>query len=110
MHRVMSGKDRPLTYDQGYGWNIAKSLAEVGQFEEKSLIDGCADSNTSSILHVADGVVVLTMMCLMEQAGATITVGTWPRALKVFKQNLEAGKFDESMKLSGGRKMKIRGM
>jgi len=43
----------------------------------------------------------------MEQAGATITVGTWPRALKVFKQNLEAGKFDESMKLSGGRKMKI---
>ena len=67
-------------------------------------------SNSSSILHVADGVAVLTMVCLVEQGGATITMGTWPRALKVFKQNLEAGKFDESMKLSGGRKMKIRGM
>ena len=59
---------------------------------------------------MADGVAVLTMVCLVEQGGATITMGTWPRALKVFKQNLEAGKFDESMKLSGGRKMKIRGM
>lgn len=43
----------------------------------------------------------------LAEAGATITVGTWPRALKYFKQNLEAGKFNESMKLSDGRTMKI---
>ena len=44
---------------------------------------------------------MLTMMrVLWNRGGATITVGTWPRALKVFKQNLEPGKFDESMKLS----------
>ena len=49
---------------------------------------------------------MLTMMCLVEQGGATITMGTWPRALKVFKQNLEAGKVDESMKLSG----RLKGM
>lgn len=34
-------------------------------------------------------------------------MGTWPRALKYFKQNLDGGKYNESMKLSDGRTMKI---
>lgn len=34
-------------------------------------------------------------------------MGTWPRALKYFQQNLDAGKYQESAKLSDGRTMKI---
>ncbi|KAJ8614248.1 hypothetical protein CTAYLR_001089 [Chrysophaeum taylorii] len=52
----------------GYGWAIAKALAE---------------------------------------AGATITVGTWPPVLNIFKSSLEKGKFDEDCKLSDGRMMTI---
>src|SRR5271170_5917407 len=49
--------------DHGFGWAIAKALAE---------------------------------------AGAEILIGTWAPVLKIFTQSLEAGKFDESRKLSDG--------
>lgn len=52
----------------GYGWAIAKALAE---------------------------------------AGATITVGTWPPVLGIFQKSLSTGKFDEDMVLSDGSKMVI---
>ena len=54
--------------DQGYGWAIAKALAE---------------------------------------AGAEIIIGTWTPLMKIFIGSLEAGKFDESRKLSDGSLMKI---
>ena len=54
--------------DQGYGFAIAKALAE---------------------------------------AGASIVVGTWPPALGVFQKLLERGSMDESMALSGERKMEF---
>jgi enoyl-[acyl-carrier protein] reductase I len=49
--------------DQGYGFAIAKALAE---------------------------------------AGATVSVGTWPPALNIFLNLLERGKLDESRRLSSG--------
>ncbi len=54
--------------DQGYGWAIAKALAE---------------------------------------AGCEILVGTWTPILKIFTQSFEAGKFDESRKLSNGKMLEI---
>lgn len=54
--------------DQGYGWAIAKALAE---------------------------------------AGATIIIGTWTPLMKIFSSSLEAGKFDESRKLTDGSLMQI---
>jgi len=54
--------------DQGYGWAIAKALAE---------------------------------------AGAEILIGTWPPVLKIFKMSFDAGKFDESRRLSDGSLMQI---
>lgn len=54
--------------DNGFGWAIAKALAE---------------------------------------AGAEILVGTWPPVLRIFTQSLQAGKFDESRKLSDGTLMQI---
>lgn len=38
----------------------------------------------------------------LAEAGATVLVGTWPPVLKIFTGALEAGKFDESRKLSDG--------
>jgi enoyl-[acyl-carrier protein] reductase I len=52
--------------DGGFGWAIAKALAE---------------------------------------AGAKISVATWPPALGIFKTMLERGKFDASMKLADGSKL-----
>src|SRR6185503_15722300 len=41
----------------------------------------------------------------LAQAGATVCVGTWPPALKIFTNLLERGKMDESLALAGGGKM-----
>lgn len=52
--------------DQGYGWAIAKALAE---------------------------------------AGAEIIIGTWTPIVKIFTTSWNAGKFDESRRLSDGTLM-----
>ncbi len=54
--------------DGGFGWAIAKALAE---------------------------------------AGATVSVATWPPALGIFKTMLERGKFDASLVLASGEKMQF---
>jgi enoyl-[acyl-carrier protein] reductase I len=41
----------------------------------------------------------------LAEAGATICLGSWPPALGIFTKLLERGKMDESMQLSGGRKL-----
>src|SRR5215216_3361000 len=38
----------------------------------------------------------------LAEAGASVMVGTWPPALKIFMNLLERGKMDESRKLSSG--------
>jgi enoyl-[acyl-carrier protein] reductase I len=43
----------------------------------------------------------------LAEAGATICVGSWPPALGIFTKLLERGKMDESMRLSGGRKLQF---
>ena len=54
--------------DHGFGWAIAKALAE---------------------------------------AGAEILIGTWAPVLKIFKTSLANGKFDESRKLSNGKRLEF---
>ena len=41
------------------------------------------------------------------EAGATVSVGTWPPALGIFLKMLERGKMEESMTLSDGRKLEF---
>lgn len=43
----------------------------------------------------------------LAEAGATVSVGTWPPALNIFMNLLERGKMDASMQLPGGRKMEF---
>ena len=40
----------------------------------------------------------------LAEAGATVSVGTWPPALGIFQKLLERGKMDESMALRDGRR------
>jgi enoyl-[acyl-carrier protein] reductase I len=43
----------------------------------------------------------------LAEAGASICLGSWPPALGIFRTMLERGKFDESLKLSDGRKLEF---
>jgi enoyl-[acyl-carrier protein] reductase I len=43
----------------------------------------------------------------LAEAGATICLGSWPPALGIFTKLLERGKIEESMRLSGGRKLEF---
>src|ERR1041385_247983 len=38
----------------------------------------------------------------LAEAGASVSVGTWPQALNIFMNLLERGKMDESRKMSNG--------
>src|SRR3954471_6703298 len=38
----------------------------------------------------------------LAEAGASVSVGTWPPALNIFMNLLERGKMDESRKMSNG--------
>jgi enoyl-[acyl-carrier protein] reductase I len=43
----------------------------------------------------------------LAEAGATITLGSWPPALGIFTKLLERGKMDESMRLQDGRRLEF---
>ena len=43
----------------------------------------------------------------LAEAGASICVGSWPPALGIFTKLLERGKMDDSMRLTGGRKLEF---
>lgn len=43
----------------------------------------------------------------LAEAGATVTVGTWPPVLGIFQKSLNKGSFDEDMKLEDGSKFEI---
>lgn len=43
----------------------------------------------------------------LAEAGATIVVGTWPPALRIFRKLLERGKLDRSRRLSDGRMLEF---
>jgi enoyl-[acyl-carrier protein] reductase I len=43
----------------------------------------------------------------LAEAGASVSVGTWPPALTIFMNLLERGKMDESRKLSSGRMLEF---
>ena len=43
----------------------------------------------------------------LAEAGATVTVGTWPPVLGIFEKSLKRGSFDEDMKLEDGTLFKI---
>ena len=79
-------------------------LAAVGAFGDilpmlkidltgrRALVAGVAD----------DGGYGFAIAKALAEAGATVSVGTWPPALNIFRNLLERGKMNESLQLSGG--------
>src|SRR6478752_10496420 len=59
----------------------------------RALVAGVAD----------DGGFGFAIAKALAEAGASVSVGTWPPALNIFMNLLERGKMDESRKLSGGQ-------
>lgn len=59
---------------------------------KRALVAGVAD----------DGGFGFAIAKALAEAGATVCVGTWPPALKIFLTLLERGKIDESRKMSDG--------
>jgi enoyl-[acyl-carrier protein] reductase I len=43
----------------------------------------------------------------LAEAGASVTLGTWPPALGIFKTLLERGKLDESLQMTHGKKLEF---
>jgi len=64
---------------------------------KRALVAGVAD----------DGGFGFAIAKAMMEAGATVSVATWPPALGIFRTMLERGKFDASMQLSDGAKMQF---
>jgi len=64
---------------------------------KRALIAGVAD----------DGGFGFAIAKAMAEAGATICVGTWPPAMKIFTTMLERGKFDASLQMPGGGKLEF---
>merc|ERR1719217_782536 len=66
---------------------------------------------TAFVAGVADSSGYGWAICkALAEAGATVTVGTWPPVLGIFEKSLKSGKFDEDMVLSDGSKMEIKGI
>jgi enoyl-[acyl-carrier protein] reductase I len=62
---------------------------------KRALVAGVAD----------DGGFGFAIAKALAEAGATVTVGTWPPALGIFKTLLERGKLDASLALPGGGRL-----
>ncbi len=64
---------------------------------KRALVAGVAD----------DGGFGFAIAKALAEAGAQVSVATWPPALVIFKTMLERGKFDASMALTNGEKMQF---
>ncbi len=64
---------------------------------KRALVAGVAD----------DGGFGFAIAKSLAEAGASVSVGTWPPALNIFMNLLERGKMDESRKLSNGQLLKF---
>src|SRR5687767_6504443 len=64
---------------------------------KRALVAGVAD----------DGGFGFAIAKSLAEAGASICVGTWPPALKIFTNLLERGKMDESRKLASGKMLEF---
>jgi len=63
---------------------------------------------TAFVAGVADSTGYGWAICkALAEAGATVTVGTWPPVLGIFQKSMTKGAFDEDMVLSDGSKMEI---
>lgn len=73
------------------------AMLSIDLSQKHALVAGVAD----------DGGFGFAIAKAFAEAGAKVSVATWPPALGIFKTMLERGKFDSSMVLRGGGKMQF---
>lgn len=98
----------------GYGWAICKVSTAVAVLSKGLQVatSGLAlperrFGSASAQLYTWRSCSVALPAQALANAGATITVGTWPPVLGIFKKSLSSGKFDDDMILNDGSKMVI---
>src|SRR6185369_2133265 len=72
-------------------------MLQIDLTGKRALVAGVAD----------DGGFGFAIAKALVEAGATVSVATWPPALGIFKTMLERGKLDLSLQLSNGSKMQF---
>jgi len=83
-------------------------VAAVGRTAQAPQMMGDLKGKVAFVAGVGDSSGYGWAICkALAEAGATVTVGTWPPVLNIFKKSLETGRFDEDSKLSDGSIMKI---
>lgn len=73
-------------------WLYIFSMLNIDLTGRRALVAGVAD----------DGGFGFAIAKALAEAGASVSVGTWPPALNIFNNLLERGKMDESRRLSNG--------
>lgn len=72
-------------------------MLQIDLTGKRALVAGVAD----------DGGFGFAIAKALAEAGATVSLGTWPPALGIFRTMLERGKFDQALQLSDGRKLEF---
>src|SRR5262245_31752586 len=92
----------PRTVGSLAKWRVLRDdfapMLKIDLTGKHALVAGVAD----------DGGFGFAIAKAMAEAGAKISVATWPPALGIFKTMLERGKFDASMNLSRGGKLEFQ--
>src|SRR5215216_2582808 len=87
-----TSKTRPSNYLSPPAGSISSLMLKIDLSGRRALVAGVAD----------DGGFGFAIAKALAEAGASVSVGTWPPALNIFNNLLERGKMDESRKLSSG--------
>jgi enoyl-[acyl-carrier protein] reductase I len=76
---------------------VTSGMLNIDLSGRRALVAGVAD----------DGGFGFAIAKALAEAGASVSVGTWPPALNIFNNLLERGKMDESRKLSNGKMLEF---
>lgn len=82
-----------LPLPQMRDWDISLNMLNIDLNGRRALVAGVAD----------DGGFGFAIAKALAEAGASVSVATWPPALNIFMNLLERGKMDESRRMSNGR-------
>src|SRR5215212_1157906 len=79
-------------YLRPLGRKVISFMLNIDLTGRRALVAGVAD----------DGGFGFAIAKALAEAGASVSVGTWPPALNIFMNLLERGKMDESRRMSNG--------
>ena len=85
------------SYLRVLAWEVTSFMLNIDLSGRRALVAGVAD----------DGGFGFAIAKALAEAGASVSVGTWPPALNIFNNLLERGKMDQSRQLSNGKMLEF---